>query len=216
MRATWQLYKWRGIPITLHWTVFLGLPWFYYLTRSVADTVISFSALFFLLAAHELGHAIVAMWRRVRVYTIELFLIHGICTHDEPYYEKDDVLISWGGVAAQFVVLVIAIVAELLLASLSPATHQWLSPLLRVLIGTNTVIMIINLIPVAPLDGATAWRILPMFGRWLKGTSWAKGKRKTGDARKRARDRKLEAESEKIVVDIIDRLKKSKRGSKSS
>jgi Zn-dependent protease len=211
MRATWLLYRWRGIPITLHWTVFLGLPWFYYLTRSATDTVLSFLALFFLLAAHELGHAIVAMWRRVRVYSIQLFFIHGVCTHDEPYYEKDDILIAWGGVAAQLVVLVFAIVAELLLAALSPGSFQWASPLVRVLIGTNLVIMIINLIPVAPLDGATAWRILPLFWRRAKGTSRARGKRKPSAAQKRARDKQLEEKSEKIVVDIIDRLKQSKR-----
>jgi len=95
MRSTWRLGKWRDIPIVLHWTVFLGLPWFYYQTRSVAATAISFAAFFFLLIAHELGHALVARWRNVPVGHIQLFFIHGSCTHDEPYDEEDDVLIAW-------------------------------------------------------------------------------------------------------------------------
>ena len=135
MGPAWRLGKWRGIPISLHWTVLIGLPWFYYKTTSVAATAISFVAFFFLLVAHELGHAAVARWRHVAVGEIRLFFIHGSCTHDEPYHERDDVLIAWGGVAAQFVVLVIAFGANKLLAI--PFTYHIASPVFRVLIETN-------------------------------------------------------------------------------
>jgi stage IV sporulation protein FB len=210
MRGTWRLAQWRGIPISLHWTVFIGIPWFYYQTRGVADTAISFAALFFLLLAHELGHAAVARWRHVEVYRIQLFFIHGTCSHAEPYYEEDDVLIAWGGVAAQLAVLVIALGADLLLAALSPYAYYLASPLLRVLIETNLLIMILNLIPVAPLDGAKAWRALPLLGEWAKQKSWGVRLRELFAARKKARDRKIEAKSERITADIIDKLKKGK------
>jgi Zn-dependent protease len=210
MRSSWRLGQWRGIPISLHWTVFIGIPWFLYQTRSLLDTAIAFVAFFFLLLAHELGHAAVALWRQVEVDKIQLFFLHGYCSHEPPDHELDDVLIAWGGVAAQFVVLVIALGADVLLATFSPFAGALASPLLRVLIGTNVFIMIVNLIPVAPLDGAKAWRILPIVAEWAKETKWAHELRRRKAARETARTKKLEAESERIAADIIDKLKKRK------
>lgn len=210
MRSTWSLGSWRGIPLSLHWTVLLTLPWFYYQTRSAVATAVSFAALSCLLLVHELGHAAVARWRRVEVGSIQLFFLHGLCAHDEPYYEEDDVLIAWGGVAAQFVVLIVAFGAELVLAALAPFAAQLASPVFRVLIDANIVIMAINLIPVAPLDGAKAWRALPMVRAWAKETPWGSGVLRLLRAADRARTRRLEAKSERIATDIIDKLKKGK------
>ena len=210
MRSTWRLGKWRGIPIFLHWTVLLGLPWFYYQTRSLSATLISFAAFAMLLLAHELGHAIVATWRNVRVFKIQLYVIHGICEHDEPYYEQDDVLIAWGGVAAQFVLLVIALGVDPLLAAFSPFVHAAMWPLLRVFIDTNLLIIVLNLIPIAPLDGAKAWRVLPILRQRAGATSWGARLRKLFDARQRARDKELDAKSKRVTAEIIDKLKKGK------
>ena len=210
MRTRWQLGQWRGIPISLHWTVFIGIPWFYYFTRDLADTGIAFLAFSLLVLIHELGHAAVALWRRVEVLWIELRFIHGVCAHEEPYHEIDDVLIAWGGVAAQFVVLAIALVADMLLATAAPAARAIASPLLMVFIGTNVFIIVFNLIPLAPLDGSKAWRIIPLAREWAKDTSWAHMWRRRSAAREMERTRKLEAESERIAADIIDKLKKRK------
>ena len=210
MRSSWRLGQWRGIPISLHWTVFIGIAWFYYQTRSLADTAIAFVAFFFLILVHELGHAAVARWRGIEVESIRLFFIHGTCTTEEPEYELDDVLIAWGGVAAQFAVLVIAFSVDLLFSTFSPLAHAIASPVLRVLIETNLFIMIVNLIPVAPFDGAKAWRILPLLREWWEQTPLATGLRRRSAAREKARTKKLEAKSERIAADIIDKLKKGK------
>jgi Zn-dependent protease len=210
MRSSWRLGHWRGIPISLHWTVFIGIPWLLYQTRSVVDTGVAFFAFLFLLLVHELGHAAVALWRQVEVHKIQLFFLHGNCSHDLPDYELDDVLIAWGGVAAQFVVLVIALGVDVLLDTLSPFARMLTSPLFQVFIATNIFIMIFNLIPVAPFDGAKAWRILPILAEWVKDTSWAHKWRRRSAARDTARTKKLEAESERIAADIIDKLKKRK------
>jgi Zn-dependent protease len=210
MRSSWRLGQWRGIPISLHWTVFIGIAWFYYQTRSLVDTAVAFVAFCFLLLLHELGHAAVALWRHVGVHKIQLFFLHGSCTHELPDYELDDVLIAWGGVAAQLVVLVVALGANVLLAAFSPVAHVLASPLLRVFIATNVFIMIFNLLPIASFDGAKAWRILPILADWAKETSWAREWRRRSAARKTARAEKLEAESERIAADIIDKLKKRK------
>lgn len=210
MRGSWWLGKWRGIPIALHWTVLLGLPWFLYQTRSVTGTLVAFAAFLFLLLAHELGHAVVAVWRGVGVAHIQLLFLHGRCAIDQPDYEEDDVLIAWGGVAAQFVVLVIALAVNFLLPTVSPVAYFWAAPALSVLIETNILIMIFNLIPLAPFDGAVAWRALPLLREWAGDTPWAERVRELLSARKRARDRRLEAESQRIAADIIDKLKKGK------
>jgi len=210
VRSRWQLGRWRGIPLSLHWTVFIGIPWFLYQTRSVSDTGVAFVAFFVLLLVHELGHAAVALWRQVEVHEIQLFFLHGYCSHEPPDYELDDVLIAWGGVAAQFVVLVIALGADVLLPTLSPFAGALVAPLLSVFIGTNVFIMIVNLIPVAPLDGAKAWRIVPILAEWGRETSWAHRLRRRKAAREAARTKKLEADSERIAADIIDKLKKRK------
>ena len=210
MRSSWGLGQWRGIPVSLHWTVFIGIAWFFYQTRSVLDTAVAFSGFCVLLLIHELGHAVVALWRQVEVHEIQLLFLHGNCSHEQPAYELDDVLIAWGGVAAQFVVLVIAVGADVLLAALWPFARLLTSPLLHVFIGTNVLIMIVNLIPVAPLDGAKAWRIVPLLAEWAKETSWAHKWRRRSAARETARAKKLEAESERIAADIIDKLKKRK------
>src|SRR5215471_9489224 len=210
MRTAWRLGRWRGIPILFHWTVLIGLPWFAYQTKSVAGTAISFAAFFVLLFVHELGHAAVATWRRVDVRRIELLFLHGSCAHDQPYDEEDDVLIAWGGVAAQFVVLLAALGYDTLLGPRSPYTHPMTYALLRVLIDTNVLIMIVNLIPVAPLDGAKAWRCIPILREWAKGTSWAASLRALLAARQKARDKRIEAKSARITADIIDKPKKQK------
>ena len=210
MRSTYSLGRWRGVPITLHWTVLLALPWFYYQTRSLSATAISFAAFLFLLVSHELGHAAVAKWRGVAVERIQLFFIHGLCAHDEPYDETDDVLIAWGGVAAQLAVLIAALGANALLAASSPSAHQAAAPLFRVLVQTNLFMMVFNLIPVAPLDGAKAWRAVPLLWRSIRQMSWMAAWRRHSAARARARNKKLEAEAERITADIIEKLKKGK------
>jgi hypothetical protein len=69
---------------------------------------------------------------------------------------------------------------------------------------------IVNLIPVAPLDGAKAWRIVPMIAEWSKETQWAHKLRRRKAAHEAARTKKLEADSERIAGDIVDKLKKRK------
>jgi Zn-dependent protease len=190
--------------------VLLALPWFYYQTRSLAATAISCVAFFFLLVAHELGHAAVARWRSVGVESIQLYFIHGLCTHNEPHSEEDDVLIAWGGVAAQFVVLAAAFGASLLVTASAPLAYSFTAPMFRVLIETNLFMIVVNLLPVAPLDGAKAWRALPLLAERAQRTRWGAGLRKLSAARARSRNKRLEARAQRITAEIIEKLKKGK------
>ena len=182
--------KWRGVPIVLDWTVLLGLPWFYFRHRDLVGMALAFVAFFFLLLVHELGHAAIAKWRRVPVLEIRLFILHGYCKHEQPEKRSDDVWIAWGGVGAQFVVLLIAWGLGALLEARAFALYLHAEPVLRILVTTNLVIILLNLIPLPGLDGAKAWRVLPMAWK-----HWSRGRR-------------LQREAKLVTADIIEQLKK--------
>ena len=199
MRFSWQLMTWRGVPVVLDWTVLLGLPWFLFLHRDLIDMISAFVGFFFLLLIHELGHATVAKWRKVPVIEIRLYIMHGHCLHEVPDKKSDSIWIAWGGVAAQFAALVVALVVSALLKSQAHDAYLHVLPLFRILIEFNIVIILFNLLPLPTLDGATAWLVLPKL--------WARVPKP--NVSRWARDRKLKRQSKEIAADIINRLKKS-------
>jgi Zn-dependent protease len=162
-RGYWLVGKWNQIPLFLHWTILLWVPWYLFQGKSLAWLVVSFPAFVGLLAAHEIGHAIAARRRRVKVESINLYVLHGLCEHEDPYYERDHVLIAWGGVFAQGIVLVLALALDHLSSLFLPSLRYSLDPLFFVLINVNCVIAAINLIPIQPLDGHIAWRAIPLL-----------------------------------------------------
>ena len=199
MRTSWRLVTWRGVPVALDWTVLLALPWFYFLHRDLIDMALAFVAFFALMLVHELGHAAMAKWRKVPVIDIRLFIMHGYCRYAEPDHEADAIWIAWGGVAAQGLLLLLALgISGLLRAQSYYDIHRELLPMLWILIETNILIILLNLVPVPPLDGATAWRVIPLL--------W-KGAPKPS-LKRWLRNRKLQRQSNKIAADIIERVKK--------
>lgn len=208
-QGLWQLAKWKGVPILLHWSVLLGLVWFGLRYQRVVPTLLTFSGFFALLLVHELGHAIAARSRKVHVFGIRLYLLHGVCSHARPYRERDDVFIAWGGVLAQGVVLVVAMLVKPVLATVFPTAELVLAPLFRVLITGNALMIAINLLPVAPLDGHKAWRLLRPLRNMLSSRlrHAITSLKRVPDARKRRAKRK---DAESNVVDLLERIKKKK------
>lgn len=170
----WKLGTWQNIPFYAHWTVLLWLPLYWSSYPDPAWLVLTLATFLGLLFAHEAGHAIAAKSCGLRVHAIEAHLFHGLCWHEAACSERDDVLIAWGGVLAQFAVLLLALVAEFVLRQASPDLAYSLAPLFYVLIKANLVIIVINLLPVPPLDGYTAWRVLPMLMRHFPGQGGAR------------------------------------------
>ncbi len=203
----WKLGKWKKIPVFFHWTIFLWLPWYWWTHKNVVDTALTFVAFVALLCIHELGHAIAARSSRVPVYAIRLYLLHGQCEHEEPYYEAEDVFIAWGGVLAQLVVLAVALAALYLSRLLAPYLEYFLAPLFSVFINTNIVIAVINLIPVAPLDGHKAWRAIPLLRAKL--FSWARRSlNNLANALNFKKRRATAKDSQRAAAELLDRLRK--------
>ncbi|MEZ5346451.1 MAG: hypothetical protein R2681_12955 [Pyrinomonadaceae bacterium] len=103
---------WINAPLFLHWSVIAAT--LLLLVISLTNPIIAltysvsnFGILFF----HEIGHALVAKNRNVKVIAVKIGLVHGECVHEEPYYEWDEILICWGGVAAQLSVAIPIIIA---------------------------------------------------------------------------------------------------------
>jgi Zn-dependent protease len=192
MRTSWQIMKWRGVPVVLSWTVLLALPWFYYRQQSLPGMSIAFAGFFFLLLIHEIGHAAVATWRRVPVLGIDLYVLHGLCRYEEPDRKSDEIWIAWGGVAAQGVLLLLAFGASYLLERYAFMYFLYASPALHIFTMTNVFLILFNLVPLPPLDGAKAWLALPMIWKAFQ------------------KNRKLKRESRQIAADIVEWYKKKR------
>jgi len=157
----WKFGSWKGIPFYYHWSLLLWMPWYWWTHSSVLWAGITFLAFISLVLAHELGHAWAARARRTRVYAIRLFALHGQCEHEIPHYEADHIFIAWGGVLAQACLLVIALVAQYVLQQAALPIAYLLAPLFFVFIKANLFMGLFNLIPIAPLDGHVACRVVP-------------------------------------------------------
>lgn len=199
------LGRWFGVPVLGHLSILLSLPYYIWRHHSLRAGVIVFCAYALLLLIHELGHAAVCRWHRVRVTGIELLLFHGRCLHSAPRREWDSVLIAWGGVGAQLVVvgLTWALIRGLRWAPFE--TQIWAIPLAGYFIDINLITVAFNLLPVPPLDGAIAWRVLPLGWNWIR-SKWRKNEPKLIGPQFRTRE-ELEAEAEKIAANVVVDMK---------
>lgn len=123
---------------------------------------------------HEAGHAWVARRLGYGVDAIHVSFLHGYCTHDMPYTEKDHVLIAWGGVGAQ---LAVAIPILTVATIFDRQDFGYAAPVIAFLGYVNILIALINLTPTEGLDGHIAWRVIPLL--WKR--------RHTAGSRKRRR-----------------------------
>ena len=129
--------------------------------KDFLGAIVAQAAFFVLMLAHELGHAFVAHRLRLPVFSVRLYLVHGQCHYGAPRREAADVAVAWGGVAAQAMLFVLA----LLLAksmSLAGGIPRALAPAFDVWIPINMLVAFCNLLPIATLDGSKAWRFIPM------------------------------------------------------
>lgn len=158
----------RGFEVRAHWLL---------LALVVAATLwgrpLLALTLVFLVMAHELGHAILVQRSGLAVLRIDLLGFGGRCVYQDQWAtEWNRVVISWGGVLAQTLLLIPAF----LCTRFVPLPGGWGGDLLGqvffVLLPINLAIIVYNLLPVAPLDGHTAWRIVPMlparFAAWRR------------------------------------------------
>ncbi len=157
-RGFWTIAHFRGAPIRLHWTLPLGA-----LVMSNFRFVPAFWLGFTLLILiHELGHALLVLRFGLGLSEIVVHGAGGYCRHEHHGSPLQQALVAWGGVLAQLAALV---VCQLALLVLGPPTSMQLAILVHVFTTANLWIIGFNLLPVEPLDGAKAWRLVPLLLR---------------------------------------------------
>ncbi|UHQ21289.1 hypothetical protein LVB77_11355 [Lysobacter sp. 5GHs7-4] len=130
---------------------------------AIAGTV----AYLLLIVAHEAGHAWVARRNGLYVHALHIYPMHGLCEHECARTPGQDIAVAWGGVGAQLLLLALAVAIGL---------QRWPEPAVPVqdaLVvawgALNLMTIALNLAPVAPLDGARAWKVLAWWRqRWRK------------------------------------------------
>ena len=163
----YYLFSRMGVPVYAHWSVValclgviiampvVGLP-----------MVVLGLALLILMLLHEFGHAFLVQRLGYEVDKIELYPIHGWCLHDAPCTAYEDYVIAWGGVLAQLILLLPAIVFLKLFGN---RPYGIINAILLAFGPINLWLVIVNLAPIPPLDGSKAWRIVPAWikSRWV-------------------------------------------------
>lgn len=203
--------RWRGIPIRIHWSAFLGAAVF-----GRFEFVPAFWLGFFLLIlVHELGHAFAV--RRVggQVLSVDVTGLGGLCAWRGEVTRIQRACVAWAGVWAQLVLLGMTL---LLQGMYGPFRNGGMAQLADVFIRTNLWLMAINLLPVRPMDGAEAWRLLPLlWKRFMKRREERRLQRARAATRRELERRDaLEAELDEppaavreAVRDILAGLKKT-------
>lgn len=175
-----------GAPVVFHWSVLLMAVLILALKRFSVAGLVGALAYVLLIVAHEAGHAWVARRNRLYVHRLLIYPMHGVCQHEAARTSGQDIAVAWGGIGAQALLFVLAMLIGLLpfppgpLASVQTAIVVAWGPF-------NLLLMVLNLLPIAPLDGARAWRVLPWLGeRWRtrrRSRAPAKKKRPVGGER---------------------------------
>jgi membrane-associated protease RseP (regulator of RpoE activity) len=148
-----------GVDTYVHWSVFVAIA---FILAGVASrpalTILGLTCYLGIFLIHETGHALVARRRGCGVVSIEIYPIFGITKFERPWSQLDHSLIAWGGVVAQAVFFV-PLLAWASLFGYSKA--DWFNMIIAILGFYSLAVAIFNLVPIRPLDGATAWRLFP-------------------------------------------------------
>lgn len=153
----------KGIPIYFHWLLTTLLVLISVTAIVNQSMPIGLMALLFVLILHELGHAWFASRLGLNAYFIKIYPWGGLCSHESSSMEYNNNVVAWGGVAAQAIIFVPAL---LIMYFFGDLMSENMNELLLYLGTYNAVLALINLIPIKPLDGASCWRTVPLFFKY--------------------------------------------------
>jgi stage IV sporulation protein FB len=150
-----------GAPVYFHMSVFIVVALVMLASlKGIGLALVGALSYIGVLLLHEAGHALFARWQGLRPRMIRITAIHGVCEFDEPETAKQDYIVAWGGVAAQLAVAIplIALNGIFGIGNVDP-----FGPLVAILGYISIGIAAFNLIPAPELDGAKAWRLIPLL-----------------------------------------------------
>lgn len=149
--------RWKGTPIRIHWSTPIGMLVF----GRFAFVPGFWVGYLLLVGLHEAGHALLARRMGLEARSIEIHALGGQCRFGGASISPwQHAVVAWGGVLAQAVLLGIALTVSL--SGLLPPI-AFAHELMSALVYTNLWLIALNLLPLPPLDGAQAWRLLPLW-----------------------------------------------------
>jgi Zn-dependent protease len=151
--------KIRGVDVFVHWTVLVIVIFMIVgAFQRPALTLVGLASYLSVLLLHETGHLIAAHRRGCEVFSIKLYPVFGVTCFQTPWSRYDHCVIAWGGVVAQALVA-IPLVLWVELFGFTP--FEPVNAVLAILGFFSVAVACFNLLPFSPLDGATAWGIIP-------------------------------------------------------
>jgi Zn-dependent protease/CBS domain-containing protein len=179
MESSLQIGKVMGIPMRLHWSFILIIPWIAYVFSSISDQYFGLSygflavdspmlrwsystifavLLFVCVALHELGHSYVARAHGIGIKSITLYLFGGVAAiEDMPKNPKLELQMALAGPAISGILSLVALLLYYESLSLLGIRHP-LTILLSTLAIVNLTLLIFNLLPAFPMDGGRVLR----------------------------------------------------------
>lgn len=153
-------------PIRIHWSTPIGMLVFTGFLRNPRFAPGAWLGFLLVILIHELGHAVAVRLSRQRVIAVDANALGGLC-HWEGYPSPmARAMIAWGGVIAQ---ALLALATFVTIAVLGRPTDVFTADLASAFLGANLWLIAMNLVPVPPLDGAEAWRVVPILAsRWRR------------------------------------------------
>jgi Zn-dependent protease len=174
-RGSFTLFRVRGVPLRVHWSLLLILPYiavvfsgYFARVASVADVsperihvpplfwgALLAIGLFASIALHELAHTMVAIRNGGKVRDITLMLIGGVSSIERmPRSWKLEATMAAAGPLASFAI------AAVLLAINALIPHTAADPRMGLfyLANANLVLGVFNLLPAFPMDGGRVLR----------------------------------------------------------
>jgi Zn-dependent protease len=143
-------------------------------------------AVFAIILVHELGHAAAVLKARGAVVAIRMDATGGCCEWTGLVTRAERLAIVWGGVLAQLLLLAPALVVSIYIG---PYAGLFTIDFLHTLLQWNLILIAVNLLPVKPLDGYDAWRLLRLNWRdWRSRRRVARRRRLTVETIKKMQE----------------------------
>jgi hypothetical protein len=169
--------------VLIHWTALVLAV----IVSGFSFRPVAWLAVFFVILIHELGHAAAVLKSRASVVVIRMDALGGCCEWTGRVTRAQRLAIVWGGVLAQLLLFGIAFVVSIIIG---PPLNEFSGQFLHILLPWNLFLVAFNLLPVKPLDGYDAWRLLSVtFQEWRR-------------QRRSARKRRLTAETIKKIEEL--------------
>jgi Zn-dependent protease len=127
-----------------------------------AGAAVGILAYFLAMLVHEGGHVLLARRRGYQAYSVDLYPLVGVTRLESPRTRLDQAVIAWGGVLFQGL-LALPMLIWILAVGYTPI--EVVNAFMALFAYLAVLMVPVNLIPIAPLDGASAWGAVPILWR---------------------------------------------------